>query len=314
MTHFIRVKPTTFLAAAFVFILVGSPAQAQNTAATEYEVEEISDGLYTFRWGAYRSLFMVTDEGVIVTDPLSTDAAKIYRQEIEYITDQPVRYVVYSQSSWDRVSGAQIFKDEGAQIVAQEKCVSDLEISPHPDIVAPDITFSDNYKIAIGGRELDLYYYGPSISNCFIVMIPRPASALYIVKLVGPPSGWEQPWDPNLANYHLYNIVPYLKQVEALAAKENIKTVIGGFTAFGKDESGNRILLPPAGPVSAISERREFWQTLMAAVQVEMDKGIWSELVPESMDLSPFEHIRGYREDYFKIIVWRIAHYQYTGR
>ena len=62
------------------------------------ETERLAENLYAFRWGAYRSIFMVTDEGVIVTDPISVRAAHLYRREIARITDQPVKYVVYSHA------------------------------------------------------------------------------------------------------------------------------------------------------------------------------------------------------------------------
>lgn len=50
-----------------------------------------------------RSMFLVGDEGVIATDPLNVEAATIYRQEIEKITDKPFRYVAYSSSLLNHV-------------------------------------------------------------------------------------------------------------------------------------------------------------------------------------------------------------------
>jgi hypothetical protein len=60
----------------------------------DYQTEQLGDGLYSFRWGSYRNIFLVTDEGVIATDPMSVDAAKVYRAEIAKITDKPVKYLV----------------------------------------------------------------------------------------------------------------------------------------------------------------------------------------------------------------------------
>ncbi len=318
MRFFAKTKAFLGLACVLFLFQAHTSAQAQFAAGTDYmsrdDVEEISDGLYTFRWGAYRSMFMVTDEGVIVTDPMSVEAARIYREAIRSVTDKPVRFVVYSHAQWDRASGAQIFKDEGAVIVAQEKCVEELEISPHPDVLMPDITFSDQYDLKLGGRTLSLSYFGPSVGRCLSVMQPRPAKALYIVNLVSPPVGWEQPWDPTLSNHHLYNIIPYLKQVEALAERENIDSVIGGFIGVGINEKGSMVLLPPDGPVSAIRETREFWEALFAAVKEQSDKGVWSENVPRKMDRTKFENIKGYNKEAFDYIAWRVAEYYFTGK
>jgi hypothetical protein len=57
------------------------------------ETEKLAENLYAFRYGPYRSLFMVTSEGVIVTDPQSPEAAEKYREAIASITQLPVKYV-----------------------------------------------------------------------------------------------------------------------------------------------------------------------------------------------------------------------------
>ena len=85
------------------------------------ETEDLGGGLYAFRYGPYRNIFLVTDEGVIVTDPIDAKAAGPMREEIAKVTDRPVKYVAYSHSHWDHARGGKIFKDEGAQFIAQEK-------------------------------------------------------------------------------------------------------------------------------------------------------------------------------------------------
>ncbi|MGA1873120.1 MAG: Ig-like domain-containing protein, partial [Thermoplasmatota archaeon] len=44
---------------------------------------------------------LVTDDGVIATDPLGVESAPLYREAIRAVTDQPVKYVIYSHSHWD---------------------------------------------------------------------------------------------------------------------------------------------------------------------------------------------------------------------
>ena len=80
------------------------------------ETENLGSGLYTFRWGPYRNIFLVTDEGVIASDPMNAEAATLYRDAIRTVTDQPVKYVVYSHSHWDHVSGGAIFMKKLASL------------------------------------------------------------------------------------------------------------------------------------------------------------------------------------------------------
>ncbi len=278
------------------------------------EVEELAEGLYAFRWEAYRSIFMVTDEGVIVTDPQSPVAAEKYLAEIRKITDKPIKYVVHSHSHWDHVAGGQIFKDEGATFIAQENCVTNLEMSPNPDVVRPDITFEETYSVELGGVSLDLYYFGPSHDTCLIVMIPRPHKMLFSVDIVTPPTGKYVPFDPQVADFHFYNAVNYLKGMEQLAKDEGLTTLVGAHLVPVFDGRGAFTAQPATGPIDAIRERREFWEHAISAVKEAMDNGANPIAIHQGMDFTPFEQYRGYNEEDFKILAQRIANFHSIGR
>lgn len=76
---------------------VSRGAQAR-TAGPPVPTEEIGNGVYVFRYGAYRSLFVANDAGVIVTDPLNEEAASLYLKEIRKITAAPVTRVISVRS------------------------------------------------------------------------------------------------------------------------------------------------------------------------------------------------------------------------
>jgi glyoxylase-like metal-dependent hydrolase (beta-lactamase superfamily II) len=296
--------------------IAGLPAQDVPPGIAATETEKLADGLYTFRYGPYRSLFMVTPAGVIATDPISSAAASEYRKAIAAVTDQPVRYVVYSHAHWDHASGGKIFKDEGATFIAQQRCVDSFRDSPKADIVPADITFSNSYSVELGGQSLDLYYFGPSHGTCLIVMIPRPHKMIYTVDLVTPrpAGGGYLPWDPQVADFRFYNAVEYLRSVEALVIEEKISTVIGAHVVPLPQGKGKFSAAPTTGPVIQITERREFWENLMAAVKAEMDKGTASYLVSSRLDPTPWQGIRGYNKRKFRQLVDRIAAYYAIGK
>jgi glyoxylase-like metal-dependent hydrolase (beta-lactamase superfamily II) len=304
------------IAALLFLVLQSAAAQFVPPGIAPTELEQLADNLYTFRYGPYRSLFMVTDEGVIATDPISPEAAVEYRAAIASITDQPVKYVVYSHAHWDHARGGQIFKDEGATFVAQERCIQNLAESPNADIIQPDITFTDTYSIKLGGTALDLYYFGPSHGTCLIVMIPRPHKMIYTVDIMTPrpAGGGYLPWDPQVADFHFYNAVEYLQSVEQLAEQEQLDTVIGAHLVPLPQGKGQFAPAPTTGPIIQIRERREFWENLMNAVRMEMDSGTQSFMVSSRMDLSPWENIRGYNKRKFKQLVNRIAAYYAIGK
>lgn len=309
-----RTAPLTCL---LIALLTSAPARAQLLPpGIEFEeTERLAENLYAFRYGPYRSLFMLTDDGVIVTDPQSPEAARRYRAAIAGLTDLPVRYVVYSHAHWDHARGGQIFKDEGATFVAQRRCVDVWRESPDPDVVLPDITFDDRYRVELGGQALDLHYFGPSHGTCLVVMIPRPHKLLYTVDIVTPrPSGGGYlPWDPQVADFQFYNAVQALRAIEALAEREQLEQVLGAHLVPLPGPGGFRPA-PSIGPIAQVRERREFWETLMQAVKSEMDSGTPSFLVSSRLDLSPWEQIRGFQPRRFRILVDRVAAYYAIGR
>lgn len=277
------------------------------------ELETIGNGIYTYRWGAARSLIIVSEDGVIVTDPMNVKAAKGMRAEIAKITDQPVKYVVYSSTHLERAAGARIFKDEGAKIIAQENCLKEMEEISYPSIVKPDITFSERYTVEVGNQKLELFYFGPSIGDCLITMWSPTASALFTVTLVQPPDGRIAPWSPMVPDYYFGNLVNYLKSMEDLAENEGIESLIGGWIAIGVNEKGMPFLQPPIGSITALTEAREFWETLLADVKREFDKERGAPLIARSFDTGPYEDIGLYDEERFRMLVRRIATYYTIG-
>jgi glyoxylase-like metal-dependent hydrolase (beta-lactamase superfamily II) len=317
-----RIFLETFLAIVSL-VLLSSTATAQFIPGIDLiETDDLGDGLYAFRYGPYRNIFMVTDDGVIVTDPLSVKAATPLRAEIAKLTDQPVKFVAYSHSHWDHASGGQIFKDEGATFVGQRECLKNMTETRHPDVVLPDIAFDDEYSIKLGGQSLDIYYFGPSHDDCMTVMIAKPANILFIVDITSAPTGWEMEYNPTMAEAYLFNMVPYLRSVEALAEREGVETIVSGHLALGFDEQGKMFAQPATGPIDAVREKREFWEILFAAVAAEMATGTSADDVPDKLLASAqfkTEFLdrmdpKGWQQAEMLILLRRVATYTETGR
>ena len=91
------------LLSIFAAVTITTSASAQLPPGMKpFERTKIADGVYTFRYFFHRNIFIVTDAGVIATDPLNPRAAKIMRAEIAKVTDQPVEYVVSAARKTER--------------------------------------------------------------------------------------------------------------------------------------------------------------------------------------------------------------------
>jgi glyoxylase-like metal-dependent hydrolase (beta-lactamase superfamily II) len=108
-----------------VFLLTVQIAAAQARPARE--IIKIADDLYRARNGAWYSLFLVTSEGILLVDPISTDFAKWLKTQFdERFPGVPVRYVIYSHSHWDHIEGAEIFATT-AQVVSHEGVLRNMD-------------------------------------------------------------------------------------------------------------------------------------------------------------------------------------------
>ena len=81
--------------------------------AQAYQIEPLGEGFYRFIDDRHRSVFMITDQGALVTDPMNHAAASWLNNEIKERFDTPVRYVVYSHNHSDHIYGGEVFDTPG---------------------------------------------------------------------------------------------------------------------------------------------------------------------------------------------------------
>ena len=150
------------------------PEATRGAAIPEkgYLVEPFGDGAYWVTEGSYTSILLVSDEGVIVVDA-SRNLGPNLLKAIREVTDQPVRYFIYSHHHADHTAGSGLLGPDVTRI-AQEEAARELRRSNDPNRPLPDITFADSYTVELGGQRVELAYYGPNHSpgNIFIYL-PR---------------------------------------------------------------------------------------------------------------------------------------------
>ena len=127
------------------------PARAQDEV--KREITQIAGDLYRFQNKFHYSVFLVTPEGVIVTDPINAAAATWLKAEIAERFGQPIRYLILSHDHADHSSGGEVFADT-ATVIAHENTKATILGEQRPTAV-PDITFSDRMTVALGGKTVD---------------------------------------------------------------------------------------------------------------------------------------------------------------
>jgi glyoxylase-like metal-dependent hydrolase (beta-lactamase superfamily II) len=284
-----------------VLLLLACTAQAQSPYENltpeqimARSMTELAPGLYSFGSFGERSLVVITDDGVIVTDPTSAEHAAAMQAAIAELTDQPVRYMIYSHQHWDHVLGGRIFKDQGATVISHERCVSHFQRRPNSELVMPDRTVQGGETVELGGRALKLMYFGPNHGDCLLVMQLEGSDVLFVNDLVTPYSvglGFFPDYDPG-------EYVRTLKEIEGL----------DGWSRM----TGNHGI--PVASREALSQRRRYVEALMAAVREAMDSGEYQgeELYDAIVLPEEFRNMRGYGR-HIRRATERMAYYYGMG-
>lgn len=150
-------------------MLIGSAVAAQAQSEPKRNITQIAGDLYRFQNNFHFSVFLVTPDGVIVTDPINADAAQWLKAEIASRFGKPIRYVVYSHDHRDHIAGGEVFAADGAIVVAHSKAKRAIIGENRPTAV-PDITFKKQMTLELGGKTVELKYVGKNHSDNMIVM------------------------------------------------------------------------------------------------------------------------------------------------
>src|ERR1043166_5669659 len=132
---------------------LAAPAAAQQRPQIETKKVDGTEGVYIFRNGNHQSMFIVTKDGVIATDPIAygrPTGGQQYVDEIRKVTDKPIKYLIYSQHHFDHAAGGKAFKDAGARIIGHKNIKAHLVATKDPFTVMPDEFFDDKKTIKLG--------------------------------------------------------------------------------------------------------------------------------------------------------------------
>ncbi len=173
-------------AASIALLAAIGPAIAQAPLFATTKVEG-TDNVYIFRNGNHQSMFVVTKDGVIATDPIAygrPTGGQTYVDEIRKITDKPIKYLIYSHHHYDHIAGGKPFKDAGARIIAHKNVRVHLAPLGDPNTVLPDESFDGKKVITLGGTTLELLYLGPNHSDSNIVMRLPKEKIIFVVDTI----------------------------------------------------------------------------------------------------------------------------------
>jgi cyclase len=184
--YWATVKALAMVIELFVGVLYATlPATAQEAASGSADapsVKQIASDLYFFYdYSGSNSVFLVTEEGVLVIDTgQHPRAGQALLERIRKITDKPIKWVINSHFHGDHTFGNAPFKAAGARFVAQKETARIMQLVQPKEmarrmayfrshnydpnevkLILPEVTFDTAMTIRLGGREVRLFYLGP---------------------------------------------------------------------------------------------------------------------------------------------------------
>ena len=258
-----------------------------------YQLVKTAENVYSFgtSMGSF-SLVIVTDDGIIIGDPVNQNHSEIMLKAIRTITDQPIKYLVYSHSHWDHTGGGQVFKNEGTTILSHIDARDWLLENPNPNVIVADEVWTGNFKeIILGDETLELHHFGPSHGEGMTVFYLPEDKITFIVDIVTPkrlgftimpdftPKGWTQT----------------LIEIEKL---DFDTAMFGHKRAFG--------------PASEVTEVREYLQDLRAEIFRMVQEGVNPFMIPSTIELPKYQEWEFY-DEWLEMNTWRFIMEPHMG-
>jgi len=171
-------------------VRTADPFRRGLTEADFPRVKELTPGVYSYEQLRSAgeelfttvSLFVVTDEGVLVADGQGSfeETARMV-EEIGKITDQPITHVVVASDHGDHTAGNGAFP-EGVEYIVHENSVAPMEAMREriPEIPMPQTVVSDRMDLTLGGRTFEILFLGRAHTGGDLVVHLPEESVLFL--------------------------------------------------------------------------------------------------------------------------------------
>jgi len=287
------------LATGLVAAALATSALAQAPQTPPYATTKVegTDNVYIFRYMGHQSMFVVTKDGVIATDPISLrrPAAKAYIEEIRKITQAPIKYVIYSHAHYDHIAGGKPFKDLGATFIAHKNAKARIVQLKPDDVVVPDQVVDKQKTITLGGTTLELLYVGKNHSDSTLVMRLPKEKIIFTVDWI--PLGAVQFRD--MADTYIPDIEDGLKKVIAM----DWDRLIAGHPGPGGRQTGTK---------DDARNQLAYLQDLSAAVKQSVGEGKSYADAQKEIKLPKYEKWGGY-ENFLQMNIERYYDFHNRG-
>ena len=160
-----------------ILLVLGMAFSLVQAQEAKRSITQVTGDVYRFQNNFHVNVFVITGEGVVVTDPIDADAALWLTAEIAKMTSQPLTQLVYSHSHGDHASGGLAY-DEVSTVITHVNAPEEI------DGIEPTLRFSEAIQFTQGSKTFELTYLGSGHGEDLIAMVIRPENVGFIVDAV----------------------------------------------------------------------------------------------------------------------------------
>jgi cyclase len=127
----------------------------------------VKTGLYVFSGQGSNSVLRLSANGLILVDGKLPGNYDALLARINRIVKQPVRALILTDGGSTRTGTNAQFLEHGTQIIAQENTKQYLASynSSSAKVALPTITYTNDYKLRMGGVEVQLFHFGNAYTD-----------------------------------------------------------------------------------------------------------------------------------------------------
>jgi glyoxylase-like metal-dependent hydrolase (beta-lactamase superfamily II) len=282
---------------------IAGMAKEYAPSKVEMELMQVSDHVYYAQGKAGAATenegfisnagVVITDEGVVLFDALGTPSlAQKLMGLIAEKTDKPIKKVIVSHYHADHIYGLQVFKEQGAEIIApsgselyidspnaenrlQERRVSLFPwVDDNTRLVRPDVYVDKSMNFSLGGVEFRVTHLGDAHSDADLMLYVLPDKVLLSGDIIF------EGRVPFVGSANTKNWLKTLIQLET----DNVQALIPGHGPAASE------------PAQAISMTRNYLAFLRQTMGAAVDEMMSFSEAYDEVDWSDFNQLPAFDE------------------
>jgi len=262
---------------AFGFLLLTGITSAQEES-DRFEIIKINDQIYVHRDNWHTNLFLITDEGIVVVDPINPEAGENLAQELERMAPgKKLLAIVYSHYHSDHAGGARPLLDvygDDVPIVANKRTAELLADKNWTSIVPATKLIDPPWSMQAGNLTLEMRHVGPNHSSDMLVAWIPEVKLVYVVDFISNESVG-------------YRDLPGVWLPQYWESIDKILEWPIEIATFGHGMPGNK---------ESIEIHADYWRKLRAAVRDAIANGLDEDAAAENIRMPEYKDWRAYEE------------------